>query len=78
MIVKGHNLAPVQRHTVDFHQLACGAGILGGDQIGRGQDIQRAQRDIARRPDRGRDEIKTGREWLGQMIHGWTLVAPAL
>ena len=60
MVVVGDERTIAERDAVDLHQLARGAGVFGGDHIGRGQNIQRAQGDIAGIADRGGDEVEPG------------------
>ena len=42
--------------------LAGDAGVLGQHQVGAGQHVERAQRDVAQVPDRRRDQIEAGRQ----------------
>lgn len=65
MVVIGQDRRPGPPHAVDIEELAGLAGILGGQQIGPRQDVERAQRDVARRADRGRHEIEAGRQRTG-------------
>ena len=51
---------PAKGDAVDLHQVAQGAGVLGQQQIGARQHIQRPQGDVTRGADRRCDEVQTG------------------
>ena len=65
MVVIGQKRPVIQPNAVDLHQMAQGPGIFGHQNIGQAQHIQRAQRNIARRPDRGRNEMQPGNQRFG-------------
>ena len=46
--------------AVMVEQLAGHAGVLAGDQVGAGQHLERAQRDVAQIADRGGDQVEAG------------------
>ena len=48
--------------AVAVEQLVRDAGILAGDQVGAGQRLQGAQRDVAEIADRGGDDVQPGCE----------------
>ncbi len=50
------------RDVVMREELKAHARVLAGDEVGRAQDAERAQRDILDIADRRRDEIEAGRE----------------
>jgi len=58
VVVVGDQRPVVRRDAVDLHQVAQAAGILGRDHIGPGQQVERAQRDVARRADRRGDQVE--------------------
>ena len=47
-----------RRQAVVVEQLAGHARVLAGDEVGRGQNLQRPQGDVAQVPDRGRDRVE--------------------
>ncbi len=51
-----------RRDAVVVEQLAGDAGVLAGDHVGRGERLQRPQRDVAQVADRGGDEVQSGGE----------------
>ena len=55
--------------AVMVEQLARDPRVLAGDQVGRGQRFQRAERDVAQIADRGCDQMQAGREPRG--LDGW-------
>jgi hypothetical protein len=89
VVVAGHEAAPAERHAVDVHELAGGARVLGGDDVGARQEVEDAQGDVARGADgrggqgqagQGRGAIPGGPGglWRGVVVHPWTLPAPRL
>ena len=61
---------PGPPHAVDVEQLPRLPGVLGGEDVGRGQDVERAQGDVARRPDRRRHQVEPGREPRRRSVAG--------
>ena len=51
--------------AVMVEQPSCDAGVLAGDQIGRGQGLERPQRDVAQVADRGGDQMQASSEPRG-------------
>ena len=49
VIMVGNDSPPLQGHAMYVQQFACSAGIFGGQHIRGGQNIKRAQGNIARR-----------------------------
>ena len=82
VIVIGDERPTAQRHPVDFQKPSQAARIFGRDQVGRGQNVQRPQRDVARRSDRRADKVKPRRQGDMLVIQRWTrlscrLLSPA-
>ena len=51
-----------RRDAVVVEQLPRDPRVLAGDQVGRGEGLQRPQRDVAQVADRGGDEVQPGGE----------------
>ena len=60
MVVIGQQGPVPARDPVQIHQLGQAPRVLGRQHLGPAQDIERAQRHIARRPDRGRHQVQPG------------------
>ena len=54
-----------RRNAVVVEQPARDAGVLAGDDVGRGERFQRPDGDVAQVPDRGCDKMQAGREPRG-------------
>ena len=64
---------PPSGDAVDLHQPAQAARVLGREHIGRGEHVERAQRDVARRPDGRRHEVQPRvPASTSARIHHWT------
>ena len=68
VVVVGQDRARVAANAVDLQQLARLAGVLGGEDVGARQHVERAEGDVARVADRGRHEVEAGRQRLGRRI----------
>ena len=51
------------------------AGVLGGDQVGGAQHVERPQRDVAQVADRRCDDMQAGRDPAGRRFTSRLLVA---
>jgi hypothetical protein len=69
VVVVGHERPRAQRDAVQLHELARRPRVLGRDHVGAGQSVERAQRDVARRADRRRDEMEPRRHRMAPGGH---------
>ena len=66
------NASAFQRNPVYIHKFAQASRVFCGKDIGRGENIEGAQGDIARRPDRDPDKPETGSKGNFLGIQRWT------
>jgi len=72
VIVIGPERPVAKAHPVHIHQPPQTARVLGHQHIRRRQQVERAQRDVARRADRRGDQIQPSSQFLLVGIHHWT------
>ena len=69
-------------NPVEFEELARGAGVLGGNHVGGGQNVERAQGNVAGIADRCGHEVQPGLQSCGRRgarrFQGWTCLGKRL